>query len=85
MCPVEAVAREWLDTRYQAHFLSWHSSPWAHVLLVLAEVPVTEHRDAAEFLFLRLGVDRAGLDDDDVVDAYGIMQHVGLVPRVAVR
>ena len=79
------MARHAVSSYKKAHFLSWHSSPWAHVLLVLAEVPVTEHRDAAEFLFLRLGVDRAGLDDDDVVDAYVIMQCVGLVPRVAVR
>ena len=79
------MARHAVSGYKRAHFLSWHSSPWAHALLVLAKVPVAEHRDAAELFFLRFGVDRAGLDDDDVVDAYIIMQHIGLVPRVAVR
>ena len=79
------MARHAVSGYKRAHFLSWHSSPWAHALLVLAKVPVAEHRDAAELLVLRLGVDRAGLDNNDVVDAYVIMQYVGLGPRVAVR
>ena len=79
------MARHVTSSYKRAHFLSWHSSPWAHVLLVLAKIPITEHRDAAELLVLRLGVDRAGLDNNDVVDAYVIMQYVGLGPRVAVR